>query len=369
MARAGAATGSAGSYGAPIQDTIDRKFSTACHHSFNTLDPVFSNLVVGAINQDYPLLVIVGPTAAGKSALAITLASRWNGEIINCDSVQIYRGFDIGTGKVSPAERKGIPHHLLDTAEPSQTFTAGDYRREALRVLHDIRARERLPIIVGGTGLYLRALLLGLFEGPERSEDLRERLGRISKRHGREFLHRMLMRLDPAAGARIHPRDTPKIIRAVEVSILARRPITEMHAKGRTALEGFSILKVGLNPPRADLAKRIAARVEEMFDSGLVNEVRDMLMSANATRIKPLGAIGYREACALLAGSLTRQEAVCRTQTATRQYAKRQMTWFRREKDVMWFEGFGDDPAIARRVSEWLSGRLQDSKRKLIRES
>ena len=166
--------------------------------------------MVGALNQNYPLLVIVGPTAAGKSALAIALASRWNGETINCDSVQIYRGFDIGTGKVPPADRKGILHHLLDIADPSQTFTAGDYRREATRVLHKVRERGRLPIVVGGTGLYLRALLLGLFEGPERSEGLRERLSRIAKRRGREFLHRILMRLDPAAAARVYFPEKPK---------------------------------------------------------------------------------------------------------------------------------------------------------------
>jgi tRNA dimethylallyltransferase len=318
--------------------------------------------VVGAITSDYPLLVIVGPTAAGKSALALALAEPWGGEIVNCDSVQIYRGFDVGTGKVSPADRRGIPHHLLDIVEPAQTFTAGDYRREATRVLHEIRARQRLPIMVGGTGLYLRALLMGLFEGPERSEALRERLSQTVRRRGREFLHRMLKRLDPPAAARIHPRDTPKIIRALEVLILARRSITQLHAQGRKGLEGFCVLKAGLHPPRAALAQRIARRTEQMFESGLLDEVRVMLNRKDAERIKALGAIGYREACGLLAGRMTLPEAIERCQTATRQYAKRQMTWFRREKDVEWFEGFGDDPAIVRQVSEWLAGRLQDSK-------
>ena len=324
---------------------------------------------MGALTQDYPLLVIVGPTAAGKSALAIALASHWNGEIINCDSVQIYRGFDIGTGKVPLQERRGIPHHLLDIAEPSQAFTAGDYRREAIRVLHEVRARQHLPIVVGGTGLYLRALLLGLFEGPERSEVLRERLSQIVRRHDRDFLHRMLRRMDPKAAERIHPRDHPKVIRAVEVCVLARRPITAMHAQGRSALEGFQILKVGLNPPRTELSNRIARRTERMFETGLLDEVRDMLKRQDAERVKPLGAIGYREARALLAGELTQDEAIRRAQSATRQYAKRQLTWFRREKHVEWFEGFGDDSAIERRVSEWLSGRLQDSKCKLRRNS
>jgi tRNA dimethylallyltransferase len=283
--------------------------------------------------------------------------------------VQIFRGFDIGTGKVPLVERRGIPHHLLDIAEPSQTFTAGDYRREAIRVLHDIRARQHLPIVVGGTGLYLRALLLGLFEGPERSEVLRERLSQIVRRRDREFLHRMLRRMDPKAAARIHPRDTPKVIRALEVCMLARRPMTAMHAQGRRAIEGFQVLKVGLNPPRNELSSRITRRTESMFETGLLDEVRDMLKSQDAERVKPLGAIGYREARALLDGELTKDEAIRRAQTATRQYAKRQLTWFRREQDVEWFEGFGDDSAIERRVSEWLSGRLQDSKCKLRRNS
>jgi tRNA dimethylallyltransferase len=324
---------------------------------------------VGALTQDYPLLVIVGPTAAGKSALAIALASHWNAEVVNCDSVQIYRGFDIGTGKVPLLERQGIPHHLLDIAEPSQTFTAGDYRREAIRVLHEIRARQHLPIVVGGTGLYLRALLLGLFEGPERSEVLRERLSRIVGRHDREFLHRMLRRMDSKAAARIHPKDTPKIIRAMEVCVLARRPITAMHAQGRSALEGFQVLKLGLNPPRTELTRRIAKRTDAMFETGLLDEVRDMLKREDVQRIKPLGAIGYREAREVLDGELSMPEAILKTQAATRQYAKRQMTWFKREKDVEWFEGFGDDSAIERQVVKWLAGQLQDSKRKLLRKS
>jgi tRNA dimethylallyltransferase len=355
-------------YGAPFQDATDRKLPAPCDHPFRADDQVFPNPVVGTLTQDYPLMIIVGPTAAGKSALAIALAKQWHGEIVNCDSVQIYRGFDIGTGKVTPAERGGIPHHLLDIAEPSQTFTAGDYRREAIRALDDIRSRARLPILVGGTGLYLRALLLGLFEGPERSEDLRERLGKIAKRHGREFLHRMLIRMDSTAAGRIHPRDTPKIIRALEVSLLARRPITAMHAEGRSALEGYRVLKAGLNPARTELSRRIAERTETMFETGLLDEVRDMLKREDVERIKPLGAIGYREAREVLGGKLTVPEAILKTQAATRQYAKRQMTWFKREKDVEWFAGFGDDSAIERQVVQWLAGELQDSKRKLLRK-
>jgi tRNA dimethylallyltransferase len=314
---------------------------------------------VGAIESDYPLLAIVGPTAAGKSSLAIALASRWNGEIINCDSVQLYRGFDIGTGKVSPQERQGIPHHLLDVVEPGQIFTAGDYRQEAIRVLAGVRDRQRLPIVVGGTGLYLRALLLGLFRGPQRSEGLRERLKSLAGRHQREFLHRMLKRLDPKAAARIHQRDTRKVIRALEVCLLARESITALHERGREGLQGFRAVKVGLAPNRQQLAQRINRRVGQMFRAGLLDEVRGMLSREDADRIKPLGAIGYRQACGVLRGEMSLEGAICETQTATRQYAKRQMTWFRRETDIKWFAGFGDDAVIQERVAEWLGGRLR----------
>jgi tRNA dimethylallyltransferase len=304
---------------------------------------------------DFPLLAIVGPTAAGKSALALALAERWDGEIVNYDSVQLYRGFDVGSGKLAPAERRGIAHHLLDCLEPGQVFTAGDYRREALKVLADLRARGKLPIFAGGTGLYLRALFLGLFEGPARSEALRQRLRALADRRGREFLHRLLARLDAAAAARIQPRDTQKLIRAVEVCILARQPLSTLHARGRAGLEGFRVIKVGLNPPRAQLNDRINRRVESMFAAGLWEEARAMLARPDVERIKALGALGYRQACAALEGKMSREEALAATQVATRHYAKRQMTWFRREADITWFEGFGDDPHVQRRVMETLS--------------
>ena len=306
-------------------------------------------------SSGFPLVAILGPTAAGKSALALVLAERWNGEIVNYDSVQLYRGFDVGSGKLKPEERRGIAHHLLDCLEPCQLFSAGDYRREALKVLADLRRRGKLPILVGGTGLYLRALLVGLFEGPPRSETLRERLRAMVRRRGREFLHRLLHRLDPAAAGRIAPRDTQKLIRAVEVCVLARQPLSVLHARGRTGLDGFRVIKIGLDPPRTELYDRINRRVESMFQGGLLEETRVLVARKDVNRIKPLEALGYRQARAVLEGTLALAEAVTATQVATRHYAKRQMTWFRREPDTIWFEGFGDDPRVQRRIAEVLS--------------
>jgi tRNA dimethylallyltransferase len=300
------------------------------------------------------LIAIVGPTAAGKSELALFLAEQLNGEVVNYDSVQLYRGFDVGSGKLSLAERRGIAHHLLDCLEPRNIFTAGDYRREVLKVLEDLRRRSRLPVLVGGTGLYLRALLLGLFEGPRRSEALRERLHNLADRRGREFLHRLLARLDRVAAGRIQPRDTQKLIRALEVCILSRQPLSAMHAQGRAGLEGYRVAKIGLNPPRAQLYERINRRTESMFASGLVEETARLLGVSDAASIKTLGALGYRQAVSVLQGKLGREDAVKATQLATRHYAKRQLTWFRREADTVWFEGFGDDPDVQRRVMHTL---------------
>jgi tRNA dimethylallyltransferase len=311
--------------------------------------------MVDPVTYDDLLVVILGPTASGKSGLALFLAERLGGEIVNYDSIQVYRGFNTGSGKVPPEERRGIPHYLLDLVEPEQVFTAGDYRQAALTVLRALKQRRILPILVGGTGLYLRALLLGLFEGPARSEGLRARLRRMRDRRGPTFLHRLLKRLDPPTADRIHPSDSQKIIRALEVCILARRPMSQALAQGREPLKGYRVIKIGLNPDRALLNRRIDKRVEAMFANGLLEETRRALDRPDAASLKPLIALGYRQASAALRGELTIEEALQRTQLATRQYAKRQMTWFRREPDVTWFRGFGDEPEIQSQVLDWLA--------------
>jgi tRNA dimethylallyltransferase len=309
---------------------------------------------------EYPLLVIVGPTASGKSALAVRVALAFGGEVVNFDSVQLYRGFDVGSGKLGIAERRGIPHHLLDVAEGTDTFTAGDYRREASRALEDIRGRGRLPIMAGGTGLYLRALLLGLFDGPRRSVELRRRLGSLAEGRGGDILHRMLARKDPASAARIHRRDTQKVIRALEVCLLRRRPFSELLEGGREPLQGFGIRKIGLSPPREQLVQRIDARVVGMFAGGIIDEVRSALgRGKESTPVTaPLEALGYRQARAYVEANMSREEAIREAQARTRQYAKRQMTWFRREPGVHWFRGFGNDVAVEQQVFRWLECSL-----------
>ena len=327
--------------------------SAAIHDPMLASSPLSSLVVVESIEHDCPLLAIIGPTAAGKSALGLAMAEETGGEILNYDSVQVYRGFNIGSGKVPIEERRGIPHHLLDVVDPDKAFTAGDYRREAQRVLGALRERGRLPILVGGTGLYLRSLLQGLFDGPPRSEALRARLRKMAARHGRCFLHSVLIRLDAASASRIHPHDQQKLIRAIEVCLLARRPISLMFSQGRAGLEGFRVFKLGLSPPRRELHERINRRVEEMYRGGLLEEVSLALGRHDCALLKPLEALGYAQACAALRRDLSIEEAIRQTQTATRQYAKRQMTWFRREDDVTWFTGFGDDPELQRRAVDW----------------
>jgi tRNA dimethylallyltransferase len=293
-----------------------------------------------------PLLVVVlGPTGSGKTALSLVLAEQFAGEIVNCDSVAMYREFEIGTAKPSAADRTRAPHHLLDFVDPAAYLTAGDYARLGRQVLNEIEARGRLPIVVGGTGLYLRVLLEGLFSGPQRSEELRERLRERAGQKSPGYLHKLLGRLDPDGAGKIHANDTPKLIRAIEVCLASREKITEMWKRGRDPLRGFRILRLGLNPERKALYDRINQRASQMFDAGLVEETAGLLAKYGDVA-RPLSSLGYKQAVQLLRGEIDRTGAVSQAQQAHRNYAKRQMTWFRPEPEVVWLEGFGDDTAI-----------------------
>jgi tRNA dimethylallyltransferase len=297
-----------------------------------------------------PLLVVVlGPTASGKTALSLALAHKFQGEIVNCDSVSMYREFDIGTAKPSAAERARAPHHLFDCVDPAMHITAGEYARRARQVLEEIKSRGLLPIVVGGTGLYLRAVLEGLFPGPQRSEELRERLRERAAARGSAYLHRILSHLDPGAADKIHAHDAPKLIRAIEVCIVSRGKMTELWQQGRDALQGFRILRIGLDPDRAALYTRINERANQMFDAGLIEETKALLAKYSESAWA-LSSLGYKQAMQFLRSGISREQAVQAAQQAHRNYAKRQMTWFRRELDVLWLKGFGDDPGIQARV-------------------
>ena len=297
-----------------------------------------------------PLLVVVlGPTASGKTALSLALAERFHGEIVNCDSVAMYREFEIGTAKPTASERARAPHHLLDFVDPVHYITAGEYARQARQVIAEIKARGNLPIIVGGTGLYLRALLEGLFPGPQRSEDLRERLRERAATRGSNYLHRILGRLDRAASKKIHANDTPKLIRAIEVCLASRQKLTELWQTGRDPLRGFRILRLGLDPERNALYERINRRAQGMVDGGLSEETQNLL-EKYGTSARPLASLGYKQAVQFLRGELTREQALEAAQQAHRNYAKRQLTWFRREPEVKWLSGFGDDPNVQRQA-------------------
>jgi len=326
------------------------------HHCCPLLDShqLECALTVGAQKKEPLLLAVSGPTASGKTALSVRLAERFAGEIVNCDSVAMYREFEVGTAKPSPEERKRAPHHLLDFVDPAGHITAGEYARQARGTIAEISGRGRLPIVVGGTGLYLRALLAGLFPGPERSEELRERLRERAKSRGSGHVHKVLTRLDAGAAEKIHANDTAKIVRAIEVCLAGRKKITEMWKQGRDALEGFRILRLGLNPRREFLYGRINERAARMFDDGLVKET-EQLWHKYGEAAWPLKALGYKQALQLIRGELTREQAVSSAQQAHRNYAKRQMTWFRREPEVFWIEGFGDDAEVAAQAMERIS--------------
>jgi len=288
---------------------------------------------------------VLGPTASGKTALSLALAERFQGEIMNCDSVAMYREFEIGTAKPTSAERAQASHHLLDFVDATGYITAGDYARKARDVLRQINSRGASPIVVGGTGLYLRAQLDGLFAGPPRSEELRERLRERAGERGPGYLHRILRRLDPDAALKIHANDIPKLVRAVEVCLASRTKMSEMWKQGRDPLQGFRIVRLGLNPDRNVLYDRINQRAARMFDEGLVEETR-MLLEKYGDSARPLAALGYKQAVELIRGEVDRNTALQAAQQAHRNYAKRQMTWFRREPDVIWLTGFGDDLAV-----------------------
>jgi tRNA dimethylallyltransferase len=297
--------------------------------------------------QPEPLLVVVlGPTASGKTALSLALAERFSGEIVNCDSVAMYREFDVGTAKPSASGRARAPHHLLDCVAPTSHITAGEYARQARQALDEIKERGHVPIVVGGTGLYLRALLEGLFPGPQRSKELRERLRERAESRGSIYLHRILRRLDPAAAEKIHANDTPKLIRAIEVCLASRQKMTELWQQhGRDPLRGFRILRLGLDPDRQALYDRINRRAQQMFEGGLVEETQRILQKYGHSA-GPLSSLGYSQAMQFLCGELTHEQALQAAQQGHRNYAKRQMTWFRREPEVHWLHGFGDDVLI-----------------------
>jgi len=293
-----------------------------------------------------PLLVaVLGPTASGKTALALTIARHFDSEIVNCDSVAMYRDFEIGTAKPTAVERCEVPHHLLDFVDPTANVTAGEYARQARQVLGEISGRGHLPIVSGGTGLYLRALLDGLFAGPQRSEELRYNLRRRAEEGGPERLHRILRRLDSSAAVRIHANDVPKVIRAIEVCLASRRPMTELLQEGREPLRGFRILRLGLNPERAALYTRINQRATKMFERGLIAET-ELLRKKYGDEARPLTSLGYQQAMQVLRGEIDGKLALEAAQQAHRNYAKRQMTWFRREPEVHWLAGFGDDADV-----------------------
>jgi tRNA dimethylallyltransferase len=305
----------------------------------------------------HPLIVLVGPTASGKTSLAIRLAEEFDGEIVSCDSVAVYREMEIGTAKPSYEERAMVPHHMIDIAWPDEPCTAGDYSRQAREALAGITGRERVPIVAGGTGLYLRALIDGLFPSPPSQPERREQLRALANKRGAAYLHRMLTRLDQVAAEAIHVNDVPKVIRAIEVSLAADQPLTKQWEKGRDRLAGYRILRLGLNPPRPRVYERINQRAAAMFDRGLIEETA-RLIERYGRDCRPLTSLGYAEASSVVRNELSREEAVAQAQQGHRNYAKRQLTWFRREPEMCWLTGCGGDDDIVIQARELVARHL-----------
>jgi len=311
--------------------------------------------------EHHPLVAVVGPTGSGKSELSLAIARAFCGEIVNYDSVQMYRGFDVGSAKLPLSDRRAIPHHLIDVVDPGADMTAGQYAREANKILADVAVREKLPVLAGGTGFYLRALLDGLSPAPMRDAGLRQRLIRVVQRRP-GALFRFLRRFDPSAAARIHANDRQKLIRAVEISLLAREPPSHVQARKRTPLTGYAALKIGLLPERSQLHDRLNLRTEWMFGHGLLEETRALLDAGVPPTAKPMMSLGYKQAIAVLSGTLALADAVSECQTRTRQYAKRQITWFRAERDVQWFAGFGSESRLQTEVLDAVRAWLRSFK-------
>jgi tRNA dimethylallyltransferase len=288
------------------------------------------------------LLAVVGPTATGKSALGIALAQRLGGEIVACDSTAVYRDFDIGTDKVAPEDQGGVPHHLVDLVPPTEAYSAARYASDAARVIREITAAGRLPILVGGTGLYYRALARGLFPGPARHAALRDRLHAIAARHGPEHLHRWVARLDPPSAARIQPRDERRLVRALEVALTTGVPLTSHFAATRSPLPEYRVTTLALGLPAGVLAERVSRRVDSQFARGVVDEVRRILASGVPRTAHPFSGLVYRQVIELLDG--VRDEAATRALIVqeNRRYARRQLIWFRKEPNLHWFDGPGE---------------------------